>query len=501
MVIMKIVAVAFLAMALCKADGAGAGCMEIAGNQYCNEVKQVLYNAVGGSGSYQKVTNMDSTTGQCTQELQQFSGPMAPFDEDLSIHLRGPLKLRSFAVFKPGEKQAEKRSVHHADKKHAFKRKHHRHIKKDVGDMVTATINGKIVSWKNSYDGTPVTGPQVITATINGKVVSWTNQPAPGLVAPPVGNGESYGNGQACPAPSTSTITTFVPATPDTSAHHPASPAPEAPKVVPAPPPPPASNISPAPPVAPSSRVSSVASPAPHGDQWARVAYFNSDEKISNGMVYLNNLGGQGSGVWDKKFGNSLSYASEDGKAAANGPQLFAGELDSNTELGIFSDQLCDDGCGFVRPKTVAYKGFAGPEKAFFFDFMMPGDPNSGGRNSDKPAIWALNAQIPRVGEYLNDPACSCWTSGCGEVDIFEVLDPGNNRCTTTLHSFANGGTPNFFSRPTSKYLKVAVLFHNNSITIKVLDDSFEFGSVIDASQIDEIAEKSTACTVIVPYH
>ncbi|KAF2395867.1 hypothetical protein EJ06DRAFT_525107 [Trichodelitschia bisporula] len=41
----------------------------------------------------------------------------------------------------------------------------------------------------------------------------------------------------------------------------------------------------------------------------------------------------------------------------------------------------------------------SGAEKALLFDFTRPDDPSSGGRNPNMPAIWALNAQIPRVGD------------------------------------------------------------------------------------------------------
>jgi hypothetical protein len=33
---------------------------------------------------------------------------------------------------------------------------------------------------------------------------------------------------------------------------------------------------------------------------------------------------------------------------------------------------------------------------------------------ADEPAIWMLNAQIPRTTQY-GPSDCSCWESGCGE--------------------------------------------------------------------------------------
>lgn len=63
--------------------------------------------------------------------------------------------------------------------------------------------------------------------------------------------------------------------------------------------------------------------------------------------------------------------------------------------------------------------GFAGPNKIFFFEFDMPLDGNQG-FNGDLPAIWTLNAQIPRTLQY-GKAECSCWQSGCGEFDVSSV--------------------------------------------------------------------------------
>lgn len=57
--------------------------------------------------------------------------------------------------------------------------------KRAVGDWVTATIDGQVVSWQNNWSGSPTSAPasavpaqatgagQWITATIDGQVVSW----------------------------------------------------------------------------------------------------------------------------------------------------------------------------------------------------------------------------------------------------------------------------------------------------------------------------------------
>lgn len=64
--------------------------------------------------------------------------------------------------------------------------------------------------------------------------------------------------------------------------------------------------------------------------------------------------------------------------------------------------------------------GFAGANKIFLLEYAMPVDPAAGDQfNGDMPAIWMLNAQIPRTSQYGKEE-CSCWKTGCGEFDIGE---------------------------------------------------------------------------------
>ena len=48
--------------------------------------------------------------------------------------------------------------------------------------------------------------------------------------------------------------------------------------------------------------------------------------------------------------------------------------------------------------------GWEGDEKAFFFEFSMPSDGTTG-FNADMPALWMLNAEIPRTLQY-GKPEC-----------------------------------------------------------------------------------------------
>jgi hypothetical protein len=63
--------------------------------------------------------------------------------------------------------------------------------------------------------------------------------------------------------------------------------------------------------------------------------------------------------------------------------------------------------------------GFDGPDKIFVAEFQMPLDGTEG-FNADLPAIWLLNANIPRTLQY-GKAECSCWQSGCGEFDVSPV--------------------------------------------------------------------------------
>jgi len=77
--------------------------------------------------------------------------------------------------------------------------------------------------------------------------------------------------------------------------------------------------------------------------------------------------------------------------------------------------QECNGDCGYGRPGSVAYRksqqhscgacltpvtdGFDGADKVdkvFLFEFSMPMDGEAG-FEGDMPAIWALNAKIPRT--------------------------------------------------------------------------------------------------------
>ncbi|KAI0170440.1 putative TOS1-like glycosyl hydrolase-domain-containing protein [Pestalotiopsis sp. NC0098] len=402
------------------------------GNWYCEAVQLISYTGLDTSGSYKAVSNMDTTTGDCSFESQAYSGSIAPFNEELSVHIRGPTQLKQFAVYTPNTASTKKRQEHksHVHKRHGHQHLHKKHTEaqkeeaRAVGDVVTAVIDGQTVSWVNTYSG------------------------------------ESDDS-----ADSASAATTTAAATSTTSK-------------------------------AKSSKTSATSTgtaAAATGD-YQRIAYYNAEEGTADGVTFVGAWGGvAGSGTWDTKFGNSLSYLSADGTTGAESSTVLDNVLvGDNIEYAIFSDVECtadDADCGYYRPDSVAYQGFGGADKVFLFEFTMPLSGSSEGTNPDMPAIWLLNGKIPRTQQYGD---CSCWATdsdsdGCGEADLFEVLSQGDTKAKSTFHFLNSLGSSDYFDRPTEDYIKIAAVFRasDSTASIKVLDSSVDFSSSLTSDVVD----------------
>lgn len=279
----------------------------------------------------------------------------------------------------------------------------------------------------------------MVTATINGAVESWMNNyecdPAGSVPTALPADGVSYGSGPAATAAAA------------------------------APSPMPSMNAG--------------------AGSWGRQAYYNAKNQTAEGIVFLNHNGGQGSGTFDSTWGNSLSYASTDGTTGSATSEILADTmLADDTEVIMMSSTPCSgNDCGTVRPGTVAMHGFEGSQKLFLMEFQMPLTGKQGW-GQDMPAIWTLNAQIPNTLQY-GEATCSCWASGCGEWDIFEVLDSGNTKAKSTFHGSPSGGDSNYFVRPTDSTMKAAVVFDgdSNSGHIVVLPDD----TVLDDSITNDV--------------
>lgn len=131
------------------------------------------------------------------------------------------------------------------------------------------------------------------------------------------------------------------------------------------------------------------------------------------------------------------------------------------------------------------------------FEFRMPeaAGGDTSGPNYNIPAIWSLNARAPRTQQYGD---CSCWNSGCGELDMFEVIKGASDKIKTHFHSKqgkiigafgpgGGGGSPDYFERPTDKFVKAAVIFDGTkNIKIVFVPDNISMSEYFD----DKYAEK-----------
>ncbi|GAB7364397.1 hypothetical protein MBLNU230_g4940t1 [Neophaeotheca triangularis] len=455
------------------------GCTNDGGNWYCKQVNAITYQGVGGNGKYNKVTSMDANSGTCSSTPQGYSGSMSPLNEELSMHFRGPLNLKQFAVYTPGDQSSSKKAKARrsaTERRHAHAHAHsHHHLhqhqsdikKRNVGDMVIATINGEVVSWANDFgeSGDKTAAPAEATAkATTAATAAAAAETTEATMAAPKNRVNIAGLGGDS-SDESSAKSSDSPATTPSSDSSSGS----------------------------SSSDSSSSSGSNVSGSWGRQHYFNAGSGTQDGLTLLNHNGGSGSGVFDYSFGNSLSYSSSDGKSGSASPEVFSGNtIGSSDEVIFMSDDECQgDSCGYVRDGTVAYHGFAGQQKAFFFEFEMPDDGKSGASQYDPvnmPAIWMLNAQIPRTLQYGNAD-CSCWTSGCGEFDIMEVLAPGDKRCKSTLHGNIAGGDSNYFQRPMSGPMKIGVVLDEDQIHIKVLENSFDFSGSLSPDDIKSICE------------
>lgn len=448
---------------------ADSGCQQIAGNTYCNSVNMVNYKSVGFSGSYKKVTSFNDD-GSCSSEDYKFNGNLAPLNEELSVHFRGPIQLKQFAVYYKGGDNGTSSSSNSKrdDVNIAAVGGHHVHKKREpvmITDYVHVT---QTVTPGAEQQAAP-------TSSSAAAGVDGFNNP---IVANVLGGGG---------ADSSSTMATSFSSSSAASSSAAAS----------------SSSSS-------SSSDSGSSSGSSSGDGWSRTAYYNAEDSKADSLVFMNNMGGSGSGVWDAAFGNSISYADSDGTSCASSPQVLKDtKIGSNKEYMIFSSDKCEgDDCGFYRKGIPAHHGFGGDTKMFLFEFSMPKEKSGSGFNQDMPAVWFLNAQIPRTVQY-GPKSCSCWATGCGEFDVFEVLDSGNDKLTNHLHTgqgsddgqHGGGGSNDYFDRPTDGTLKAAVIFDGNdggvSIT-KIGDDVKTFDSDYDIDTVKGWSkeEDSHAATV-----
>ncbi|KAJ4351050.1 target of Sbf [Neurospora sp. IMI 360204] len=87
----------------------------------------------------------------------------------------------------------------------------------------------------------------------------------------------------------------------------------------------------------------------PSGPGYSRIGYYNAAQQTAQGISFLGNRGGEGSGVVGKSFGASLSYVNAHASGGTASPQVLANEVVTG-EFVVMTDQDCDgsSSCGYV---------------------------------------------------------------------------------------------------------------------------------------------------------
>ena len=165
--------VLFLAASTAQAAAVGNG----------QTTNNIVFNGLPGSYTYQRAASLEvsgewpNINVNCALEDVEAQGPIAPLTNEMHHLFRGPINLKQFAVYQPSNTPAKRDSIRespmerrgrmtHLDKhKQKHKRAHNHGVeKRAVGDWVTATIDGQVVSWINEYSGKPTPAAQAPAA-------------------------------------------------------------------------------------------------------------------------------------------------------------------------------------------------------------------------------------------------------------------------------------------------------------------------------------------------
>lgn len=236
---------------------------------------------------------------------------------------------------------------------------------------------------------------------------------------------------------------------------------------------------------------------------WTRRAYYNSSSQTGENVTFLTRAGDD-----SKCLGKALTYAASDGTSKGSSATLLkdSNSISSDQEYVIFSNVSCPKSgsgkdCGVYRSGIPAFYGFSGVTKMFLFDFEMPTESQSNSSSFeyyDMPAIWLLNDHIPRTAQYPTNSNCSCWASGCGEFDIFEVMNgTERNHFYSTFHTFQGIeylGTGiqsyGYIPRDTENSMKGGVIFDSAGNVVSFLSNSTSFDSSLTYDDVHSVLSK-----------
>lgn len=238
---------------------------------------------------------------------------------------------------------------------------------------------------------------------------------------------------------------------------------------------------------------------------WNRLSYYEASSGTSENVTFLTRAGKNSSCL-----GLGLTYAGDDGTSKADSATVLAKDtlINSNDEYAIFSNISCgksglNNDCGVYRSGIPAYHGFYGTTKMFLFEFKMPNETKTSTEisNYNMPAIWLLNAQIPRTSQYSLNVNCSCWRSGCGEFDIFEVMNSTEYlHLYSTIHDYQGSddietgiAIDSYIERDLTGTMVGGVVFDSNGDATVWVSNSTSFDSSVSGSDVNQWINKDTS--------
>lgn len=236
-----------------------------------------------------------------------------------------------------------------------------------------------------------------------------------------------------------------------------------------------------------------------HLANWSRLLYYDAADSVAQNVTFMT-----GAGTNSTCLGNAITYLDSDGISALSNATVLAQDtlISSDEEYIIFSNVSCADAsgsdgdCGFYRDGIPLYHGFYGDTKMFLFEFEMPSEDVVTVQevyNYDMPLIWLLNAKIPRTSQYPTSTNCSCWTSGCGEFDIFEALNTTeSNHLYSTIHDYQGTGyiqtglsLYGYIPRDTTGVMRGGVVFDSNGTLVVFLSNDTSIDSTVAGSALN----------------
>ena len=76
-------------------------------------------------------------------------------------------------------------------------------------------------------------------------------------------------------------------------------------------------------------------------------------------------------------------------------------------------------------------------------------------------------------------------------MDLFEILTAGSDKLISHIHDGQDGGTQDYFDRPTDGTLKAAVIFNSSDETIHIVEVDESFDESLSDDVVDQWLSKA----------